>query len=600
MAFKTRPLALAAAALVGLEALVAALGGHALLLSVAALLLAPGLALIPLLPDRIARSPVGALAAAPALGFAAASTALITLSSLGVDLTGTSTRLALAAIVLAGFALRGPEPQPWERADLRAAAGLGGALIVGYVLQRQVIGDTPVPGNDWAKYVLYGDEIRNQGALLVDNPFWMLGQPFREDPGGPAVEGAALILAGGPAGVLVHGIWVAALAGIGTVYAFVQMWWGRLAGLLAALFLAVLPISQDILAWHGLANSIALALLPLVLAYGGTLITAGLGPRAAAGFALVLVGLAASHRLSALVTGLALVFLIGIALAGPERRRVLRGAAMTAAFAIPLGAGVAYDLIQRQQTFGGTQGYDAYLSAKVRLGPVASDLSIVFTVLALAAVALAVRRVRSDRALLAPLCLLAAAVLLAFGWIVHIPLPYFRMAYFLPVALVSLVAVALTRLLPARRAAAAGALACAVIAVFAWVQASNVRDFYGFANEASLKGLDAVAATLRPGEAVVTDRCWSFLSTWLLHTPAIAALEPEDIQPEAEVRRAREARAVLDGTPAGLSYARTLGVRYLIVDPTCVDARERPTRPPSVGTPVFLSRRLVVLRLPGA
>ena len=32
------------------------------------------------------------------------------------------------------------------------------------------------------------------------------------------------------------------------------------------------------------------------------------------------------------------------------------------------------------------------------------------------------------------------------------------------------------------------------------------------------------------------------------------------------IRRARQARAVLDGTPRGRALARRLGVRYLIVD----------------------------------
>ena len=89
---------------------------------------------------------------------------------------------------------------------------------------------------------------------------------------------------------------------------------------------------------------------------------------------------------------------------------------------------------------------------------------------------------------------------------------------------------------------------------------------------------------------VVTDRCWSFQATWLLHTRTLPALEPEDIQPKAELRRARQARAVLDGTPEGLALARRLGVRYLLVDPTCTDTRERPTRPPAVGTPLFVSQ----------
>ena len=39
---------------------------------------------------------------------------------------------------------------------------------------------------------------------------------------------------------------------------------------------------------------------------------------------------------------------------------------------------------------------------------------------------------------------------------------------------------------------------------------------------------DALAAVLRPREVVVTDRCWSFLATWLLHTRTLAALEPQD------------------------------------------------------------------------
>jgi hypothetical protein len=336
-----------------------------------------------------------------------------------------------------------------------------------------------------------------------------------------------------------------------------------------------------------------------VMAYAVTLARGELRPVEAAGFGLILVALAASHRLSLLVSGLALALALvaAFALAGNERRAMLSGLAFSAGAALLLAPGVAYDLIERGRSFGGTQGYHAYLSAKVSLGPVAGDLTVVFSVLALLAVALALRSVRKDRALLVPLCLLAVTVALAYGWILHIPLPYFRMAYFLPLALVPLVAVALTGLLKPRRAAAAGAIACAAIAVFAWVQTSNVRDFYAFANDASLRGLDAVAADLGPDEVVVTDRCWSFLSTWLLHTPTIAALEAEDIQPKAELVRARQARSILDGTPAGMAAARRLGVRYLIVDPTCTDARERPTRPPEVGTPVFLSKRLVVLRL---
>jgi hypothetical protein len=49
-----------------------------------------------------------------------------------------------------------------------------------------------------------------------------------------------------------------------------------------------------------------------------------------------------------------------------------------------------------------------------------------------------------------------------------------------------------------------------------------------------------------------------------------------------------------------MALARRLRVRYLIVDPTCTDAQERPARPPLAGSPLYVSKRLVVLRLPSA
>jgi hypothetical protein len=98
---------------------------------------------------------------------------------------------------------------------------------------------------------------------------------------------------------------------------------------------------------------------------------------------------------------------------------------------------------------------------------------------------------------------------------------------------------------------------------------------------------------------VVTDRCWSFLGTWLLRTRTLPALDPADIQPKAEVRFARQAHAVLDGTARGGAIAERLGIRFALVDPTCVDASAEPIDPPRVGRPVFVSQRLVVVRIGG-
>ena len=588
--------------IVALEALLGSAGASAPLLSLAALVLAPGVALAPLLPARVRESSLSVLAAAPVLGFAASSVLLITLASLGVTLDATAIRLALGAVVALGLLLPWAEAsRPLGRADWPVAAGLALALGLGALLQQRVIGGNPIPGNDWAKYLLYGDEIAAHGQLLITNPFWMLGVPFREDPGVPALYGSFLSLSGEPASTLAHGIWVFAIASILAIFALTRAFWGNLAGVIAAGLCAVLPISQDILAWHGAPNLAAICLLTLVLLYVAILLSDGLGYGEAIGLGLLLIALAATHRLTALVGAMAILVALAWGLAAAEpavRRRILRSGGVTCLAALLLSPGVIYDLAERARTFGGTQDYRAYLSAKVNLGPVVGDLSVIFTVLAVAAVVLAVRLAGRDRAVAVLLSLLAVVIALAYSWLFEIPTAYFRMAYYLPLALAPLVAMALVRLLDPRRAAAVAGLASVTIAVFAWAQGSNVRDFYAFTNDASLRGLDAVSADLRRDEVVVTDRCWSFQATWLLRTRTLPALEPEDIQPKAELRRARQARAVLDGTPEGLALARRLGVRYVIVDPTCVDTRERPTRPPAVGTPFFVSKRLVVLRLP--
>ena len=596
-----RPLAVGAGVIVALEALLGSADASAPLLSLAALVLAPGLALAPLLPARVKENSLSVLAAAPVLGMAASSVLLITLSSAGIQLDPTAIRLALASVVAVGLVLPWPEAaRPPGRADWPAAAGLALALALGAVLQQRVIGGEPIPGNDWAKYLLYGDEVAAHGQLLITNPFWMLGVPFREDPGVPALYGSFLSLTGEPASTLSHGIWVFAVASILGVFAFARAFWGELTGVIAAGLWAVLPISHDILAWHGAPNLAAICLLTLVLVYVAVLTVDGLGIGEAIGLGLLLVALAATHRLTALVGAMAIIVALAWALAAGEpalRKRMLHGVGLVSLAAVVLSAGVVYDLIERGRTFGGTQDYRAYLSAKVNIGPVVGDLSVIFTAMAVAALVFAVRLAGRDRAVSTLLSLLAVVIALAYSWILEIPTAYFRLAYYLPLALVPLVALALVRLLDARRAALAGAVAAVAISGFAWAQGANVRDFYAFTNTASLRGLDAVSAELRPNEVVVTDRCWSFQATWLLHTRTLPALEPEDIQPKAELRRARQARAVLDGTPEGMALARRLGVRYLIVDPTCVDTRERPTRPPAVGTPLYVSKRLVVLRL---
>jgi hypothetical protein len=182
---------------------------------------------------------------------------------------------------------------------------------------------------------------------------------------------------------------------------------------------------------------------------------------------------------------------------------------------------------------------------------------------------------------------------------VHFPLAYVRMAYYVPLAVVPLVAAVLTKVLRTRLAALVALGLTLAIAVPAWGAARNVHSFYDFADATTLSGMRAVSADLRPGDTVVADRCWSFLSAWLLQADTFPALDPADILPKAEAGPAAEARQILAGTPRGRALAKQLHVRFILVNPACVSQDGRRARPPGLGKPFFVSSRLVVMRLSG-
>jgi hypothetical protein len=407
-------------------------------------------------------------------------------------------------------------------------------------------------------------------------------------------------MSGQPASVLMHGIWLFTLIGVTSVFALARTLWGALAGVVAAALWAVLPIAQDLLGWHGLANNAALALMVLLLLFAACLVGDGLGWLAAAGLGLTLVALCAAHRLSFFVGigGLGLTFAAGL-LWRRGRAQLVRGTLRAAAGAAVLSPGVLYTVVESDKKFGGTQGYRAYLATKVHLNLVVKDLTTVFSVVGVLAFVLALVWLRGKRTLLPFVAMLAVVVALAYSWVVHLPLAYVRMAYYVPLALVPLVTFALVRLLRPLLAALTALALTLAIAVSAWGQASSVHRFYDFANSTTLAGMRSVSGELRPGDTVVADRCWSFLSAWLLHADTFPALDPADILPKAEVGPASEARAIIAGTPRGRALAHRLRVRFILVDPTCVSQDGRLARPPRLGRPFFVSSKLVAMRLGG-
>jgi hypothetical protein len=597
------PLWVLAAVLVLGEVACALCGARSVALSALALL-APGWALAPLLPGPIRRHRLATIMAAPALGLAVVSSLLITLARVGIPLTDTSVQLGLVALVAVGILTWTPgrvEHARVTRGGVLAALGLLAVIALSLVLALRVLGSTLVPGNDWAKYLLYADEIRRQGSMLIMNPFWMLGVPFRDDPGGPALYGSVLLMSHAQAGVLSHGILVFVVLEVTTVFAFARAFWGRAAGVLAAALVAVVPASQDILGWEGVANLLALVLLPLLFAYLAAYATGQLDRRGKAGLAFTLIGLVASHRLSGaigiVVTG---VVLLACCAAAKDHLRAVRDAVYLTAGTLVVGVGVLADLYARERTFGGSLPYTDYLDTKINLTLALRDISpVVASATAVALVVIAFRH-RGDRALWPSLVLLVVSVALGYGWILHVANYYSRMVFYVPLVAAILVAAVAVRLRWPVLVAGVCIAGIAATTINSYPQAKSVRSYYSFVTPAALRGLNALTAVLRPNEVVVTDRCWSFLGEWLLSTRTLAALLPEDIQPAAELKFADEAKSIIHDTRAGRRLGRALGVRFLLLDPTCPGADGGFLKPPRHGTPVFESTTLAIVRLPAS
>lgn len=596
---------MAAVALVLAEWLASIAFGGQPVLAALGLVIAPGLAVLPFLPDELRRLPVAA-PVVPIAGVALSTILLVSLSSADVSLTGGHIRVALLTTTLAALAGSAAAPAvPHVRDAATALSNVAALLLlvavtcVGIALQATVLGGRPLPGEDWGEYLLYSEQIAKHHTLLLDNPFWMLGgRPFPQDPGAPSLYGAYLVLTGHGAASLVQGIWLFAVLGILSVYALVTTLAGPVSGTVAAAVYAVTPMNLDILSWHGLANVDALTILPLALLATAFVLRGEPSRRWAAVLAVSVVALAAAHRFSFVLGAAAIVTPLAFALLR-RSRTTLVFLAWTGVFLVPAGIGVAVDLYRRNTALHGTQSYRAFLPTKLHWDLLARDLT--WTLVAAGVVALAIvlatQRHRKDGDHVVLIGLLVAVLALTYAWVAHVPAGYNRAAYFFPLLVAATIGLAATRFAP-RLAVPAVVALVVVTGIQARPLARDYRGFYGHTNAASLSGLGFVNQIAKPRDAVVTDQCWSFLATWLLHRPTLAALDPSLILPNGEVAPAAIARRILYGNRSvGTKLARRRHIRFALVDPQCTYQTGNPYGTPRIGKLVYASTRLLVLDL---
>jgi hypothetical protein len=599
--------AAAAVALVVLEALVSWINGP-FAAGPFFLLCACGLAFVPFAPPEL-RRPSIVVPLVPVVAVAIAPLALVSTATFGVPLTSTSVRVAVLLLTLAALGLsalpafRHDREQPargdWRR-ELPTLVLIAAILVLGAALYDGVIGGAPVPGEDWGHYLLYAQQVADQHAMLIDNPFSIGGRlAFSQDPDAPSLYAAFLLVGGETPGALVHGIELFSLLGILAMFVFVGALWGSEAGLVAAGLWAVLPAVLDILSWHGLATEYALVMFPLAAMCVGFACRGRLEWRWAFLLALSGAALLGAHRMTALVAGAVLAPALAFAILRRPRPGG-RFLVMLLAFGLVVGGGLTAHTVRLLDKTGQDSDYRRFLVRKVQWDYTVRDITwVVVIVGAIGLVAMVLhRRTRRDPALLVLVGMAVGSVALSYAWVVHFPLDYVRTGTYLAIPLVAAFGAAWAQFLP-RQALVLALVPVLLVARDAHNDGPNLRAFYQLADLVSLRGLDLLHERVRSSSApIVTDQCWAFLVPWLLQHRAFAGFEGWTIPFRQDLQPARRARLILYGGEPGRELARRMGVRYVVLNPKCSSWSIDQSPVTIRGRPIYASTRLLILELP--
>lgn len=622
LGWRPRGFAAAAAALLGIDALIRVISGGPYPGATLLLLVACGISLLRFLPREVGTASLR-LAALPALSIGSFSILLTTVSIVGIRLTEVSIRLAVLGLVVslavATMALRRREsdrPQrTWSvRREGFAVAALMAIFGFSLAASWDVVDPFPPPASDWAYYLLYADEVESQEHLLIDNPYGVDEvSSLGNYPGIGAVYGSLLILDDISSRSLAYGLVVAMALTPLAIYVAVGALWGVGAGLVAGAVYAVAPIHLEPLYWHGLATTLALAFLPLTILALGLMYRGGRDWQTVTLLGFSLAGMTAAHSVSVGVVAILIAaILVGDAIRELRRRgRLLRSwwrTGMTRpvlggiAVAAILGAGVLVHLRLLAADAGSPVSYRYFDRDWVDPGTIDYYFSWLF--LALVGVSLILvlltRELRRDSALAAVGALALSSLLVSQLWRVHVPFEYRRVVYYLAVAMVMVIGVASVRL--GRRWVAIGAYVVVLLALAQGSIGLRLPERLLADSEQRSTTVDALAAfgtalgsrVAAEPPLVVADRCLGVRVPYFLRTPTLIAAEPWQVGFANGLPAARRAGTVLEGGATGRRLAADLGVRYLVVDPACTpDAATR-----LGGSPIVEREGLVIVELP--
>ncbi len=593
--------------------------------STAVLALGCGLLLVPMLP-RSTWSPSIVIAALPGLSVGGFVVVAVSLSTAGVTLTRFSVALfvlaaaivELAASLRSGAAGEQREPRSWHwRLEGPVLLALAGVAVLSAALSHLVIRGFPPLGIDWGHYLLYAEAVREHGRLDLVNPYWMGGSlKFADDVGGGALLGSLGRFDGLSDASLSQVIAVLFVLAPLSTFAVVAGLWGRAAGLVAALTLAVAHQLRDVLPWYGLSLTFALVVYPFVLLVLGRAYRGHRDWATKCLLAFVLVATAAIHRASVVLVAVVLVtvFLLRLrpALASDEAhpvasgrlhgplRRLRRDTVVVvlvdgAVIAAVGGSLVLVHLARQALDLGRPPGAKYFLS-RLDLEVVVHAYGRWLIVLALLSLVVVLRRRNrpADPALRAVGALTVGIVAASLLWMIGISWDYARGAYYLALPLAALIGVAATYL-----PRYAWLAVCVPLLFVGLRPLGNGPEGQNWRNvgETEVTALRALASEVHQGggaktPAIVADICNAFLVPYFVHARTYGALVQWQTVAGKDLAPASDAWAMLRGGRNGARLARELGVEYAVINPqNCRNA------PGLRGRVLFSNRRLRIIRL---
>jgi hypothetical protein len=462
-----------------------------------------------------------------------------------------------------------------ERGGLALLVCLGLTALVRALLVVDYLGFSYPSGADWGHHLFYADLYLAAGKLPVDVPFFQLGRTqWVTLPGGALTFAVLAGLSGTTPFAMIGSIVIYGLIEVSGVYFLAHHTFrNRAFALVAALTVALVPLSPEMMAWGNYPNLIALALVPWVM-LAWLQYWAQPTARWLIITVVLVVGSLSVHHLSStwLVLTLAL-FSLAQLIRQPiaSLRKLLPLAAVGLLVGLPVLLRMlkVWSMLGTANLLSDTNRYDITRISWFTLAQLITPIGLLLLLVGLFAFARLHWVDFSSRVMI--LAYVFTTVVFGFGWLWNLKFYYSRAIYYLAVPLgFGVVGLMLLWRSGAMRTAIITVLVCA-LSVIAVVRTSHSRQSLQALSPGAVEAARWLTAHTNPDEVIVLGTLLGFQLPRLLQRPTLVGLPADLVGNVQEVDMAAAAVAILTGSPDTERLLDLWRIKFVVIDKNPVD-----------------------------